>query len=191
MVVDVKHLTMAQLEAGLDDIRQSPKGEGALQLIVRRPKAGEREVLEEGALDVDEGLVGDTWRARAISRSADGVADPCTQLNIMNARVIALVAGPKECWPLAGDQLFIDIDLSEDNMPAGTRLAFGSAVIEVTEEPHTGCQKFVSRFGVDATKFVNSSVGRQLHLRGINAKVVQPGVIRVGDVAKKLPAHTA
>ena len=191
MMVDVKHLTMAQLEAGLDDIRQSPRDEGALQLIVRRPQVGEREVLEEGALDVDEGLVGDTWRARAISRSADGVAHPRTQLNIMNARVIALVAGPRERWPLAGDQLFIDIDLSDDNMPAGTRLALGSAVIEVTEEPHTGCQKFVSRFGLDAVKFVNSSLGRQLHLRGVNARVVRPGVIRVGDTVKKLSAQTA
>jgi hypothetical protein len=190
MMVDVKHLTMAQLEAGLDDIRQSPKDEGALQLIVRRPQVGEREVLEEGALDADEGLVGDTWRARAIKRSSDGVADPLTQLNIMNARVIALVAGPKARWPLAGDQLFIDIDLSEDNMPAGTRLTLGSAVIEVTEEPHTGCAKFLSRFGVDAVKFVNSSLGRQLHLRGVNARVVRPGAIRVGDTVKRLSAQT-
>ena len=190
-MVDVKHLTMAELEAGLDDIRQSPKDEGALQLIVRRPQVGQREVLDEGALDLDQGLVGDTWRARAVARSADGVPYLLTQLNIMNARVIALVAGPKERWPLAGDQLFIDIDLSDDNMPAGTRLALGSAVIEVTEEPHTGCQKFLTRFGVDAVKFVNSHLGRRLHLRGVNARVVRSGVIRVGDAAKKLPAHTA
>ena len=190
-MIDVRHLTMAELEAGLDDIRQSPKDEGALRLIVRRPRVGEREVLDEGALDLDEGLVGDTWRARAVARSADGVPYLLTQLNIMNARVIALVAGPKERWPLAGDQLFIDIDLSDDNMPAGTRLALGSAVIEVTEEPHTGCQKFLTRFGVDAVKFVNSQLGRRLHLRGVNARVVRSGVIRVGDAAKKLPAHTA
>ena len=190
-MVDVRHLTMAELEAGLDDIRQSPKDEGALRLIVRRPQVGQREVLDEGALDLDEGLVGDTWRARAVARSADGVPYLLTQLNIMNARVIALVAGPKERWPLAGDQLFIDIDLSDDNMPAGTRLALGSAVIEVTEEPHTGCQKFLTRFGVDAVKFVNSHLGRRLHLRGVNARVVRSGVIRVGDAAKKLPAHTA
>ena len=189
-MVDVRHLTMAELEAGLDDIRQSPKDEGALRLIVRRPRVGEREVLDEGALDLDEGLVGDTWRARAVARAADGVPYLLTQLNIMNARVIALVAGPQERWPLAGDQLFIDIDLSDDNMPAGTRLALGSAVIEVTEEPHTGCQKFLTRFGVDAVKFVNSHLGRRLHLRGVNARVVRSGVIRVGDAAKKLPAHT-
>jgi hypothetical protein len=190
-MVDVKHLTMAELVAGLADIRQSPKDEGPLRLIVRRPKAGQREVLDEGALDLDEGLVGDTWRARAIARAADGVPYLLTQLNIMNARVIALVAGPTERWPLAGDQLFIDIDLSDDNMPAGTRLALGSAVIEVTQEPHTGCQKFLTRFGVDAVKFVNSDLGRRLHLRGVNARVVRPGVIRVGDAAKKLPAETA
>ena len=189
-MVDVRHLTMAELEAGLDDIRRSPKDDGALRLIVRRPRVGEREVLDEGALDLDEGLVGDTWRARAVARAADGVPYLLTQLNIMNARVIALVAGPEERWPLAGDQLFIDIDLSDDNTPAGTRLALGSAVIEVTAELHTGCQKFLTRFGVDAVKFVNSHLGRRLHLRGVNARVVRPGVIRVGDTAKKLTGPT-
>jgi hypothetical protein len=184
--VGVKHLTMEELEAGLDDIRRSPKDEGALELIVRRPSVGERESLAEGELDVAQGLVGDTWSTRGSRRSKDGLAHPEMQINIMNARVIALVAQERERWHLAGDQLFVDLDLSVENLPPGTRLAVGSAVIEVTPEPHTGCEKFVSRFGVDAMKFVNSPLGRQLNLRGINAKVVQPGVIRVRDVAKKI-----
>jgi MOSC domain-containing protein YiiM len=108
------------------------------------------------------------------------------QLNIMNSRVIALLAQDKDRWPLAGDQLFIDMDLSAENLPPGTRLALGSAMIEVTDQPHTGCKKFMERFGLDAMKFVNSPVGKQLHLRGINAKVVQPGLIQVGDVVKKI-----
>jgi hypothetical protein len=170
----------------LDAIRQSPKNEGVLELIVRRPRVGEREVLQEGKLDVADGLVGDTWSTRGSSRSNDGLAHPEMQLNIMNSRVIALVAQERERWHLAGDQLFVDLDLSGENLPPGTRLALGSAVIEVTPQPHTGCQKFVSRFGVDAMKFVNSPLGRQLNLRGINAKVVLPGVIRVRDAAKKL-----
>jgi hypothetical protein len=182
----VKHLTMEELEAGLDDIRRSPKDQGALELIVRRPRVGERESLAEGELDVAKGLVGDTWSTRGSRRSKDGLAHPEMQINIMNARVIALVAQERERWHLAGDQLFVDLDLSGENLPPGTRLAVGSAVIEVTPEPHTGCEKFVSRFGVDAMKFVNSPLGRQLNLRGINAKVVQPGVIRVNDLAKKL-----
>ena len=182
----VKHLTMEELEAGLDDIRRSPKDEGALELIVRRPSVGERESLTEGELDVAQGLVGDTWRTRGSRRSKDGLAHPEMQINVMNSRVIALVAQARERWHLAGDQLFVDLDLSGENLAPGTRLAVGSAVIEVTPEPHTGCEKFVSRFGVDAMKFVNSPLGRQLNLRGINAKVVQPGVIRVRDLAKKL-----
>ena len=182
----MRHLTMEELEAGLDDIRRSPKDEGALELIVRRPSVGERESLAEGELDVTQGLVGDTWSTRGSRRSKDGLAHPEMQINIMNARVIALVAQARERWHLAGDQLFVDLDLSVENLPPGTRLAVGSAVIEVTPEPHTGCEKFVSRFGVDAMKFVNSPLGRQLNLRGINAKVVQPGVIRVRDVAKKI-----
>ena len=182
----VKHLTMEELEAGLDDIRRSPKDEGVLELIVRRPSLGERESLTEGELDVAQGLVGDTWRTRGSRRSKDGLAHPEMQINVMNSRVIALVAQERERWHLAGDQLFVDLDLSVENLPPGTRLAVGSAVIEVTPEPHTGCEKFLSRFGVDAMKFVNSPLGRQLNLRGINAKVVQPGVIRVRDLAKKL-----
>jgi len=177
---------MEQLEAGLDGIRQSPKDEGVLELIVRRPQTDEREVLEEGELHPSEGLVGDSWKTRGSSRTPDGSAHPDMQLNIMNARVIALVAHDRDRWQLAGDQLFLDMDLSEENLPAGTRLALGDAIIEVSPQPHTGCKKFVARFGLDAMKFVNSPVGRRLHLRGINAKVIQRGVIRVGQLVRKI-----
>ena len=182
----MRHLTTEELYAGLEGIRQSPKDEGVLELIVRRPRIGEREVVDEGQLDIVDGLVGDTWSTRGSRRSKDGLAHPDMQLNIMNARVIALVAQDRERWHLAGDQLFMDLDLSGENLPPGTRLAVGSAVIEVTDQPHTGCQKFVSRFGLDAMKFVNSPVGRELNLRGINARVVKKGTIRVRDVARKL-----
>ena len=185
-MTDAKHLTTAELEAGLDAIRQSPKDEGVIALIVRRPQVDAREVLEEGELDLVEGLVGDSWKVRASTRTPDGSPHPDMQLNVMNARVIALVAQEKDRWPLAGDQLFIDMDVSQENLPPGTRLALGSAVIEVTDQPHTGCKKFAARFGLDALKLVNSPVGRQLQLRGLNAKVAQPGVIRVGDLVKKL-----
>jgi hypothetical protein len=185
-MTEAKHLTTAELEAGLDAIRQSPKDEGVIAMIVRRPQVDAREVLEEGALDLVEGLVGDSWKVRASTRTPDGSPHPDMQLNIMNARAISLVAGEKERWSLAGDQLFIDMDVSQENLPPGTRLALGSAVIEVTDQPHTGCKKFAARFGLDALKLVNSPVGRQLQLRGLNAKVAQPGVIRVGDLVKKL-----
>jgi hypothetical protein len=182
----VKHLTIDELEAGLENIRQSPKNNGVLELIVRRPRVGDREVLNEGELDLLEGLVGDNWRIRGSSSTSDGSAHPDKQLNIVNSRVMALVSQDSERWPLAGDQLYIDLDLSTDNLPPGTRLALGSAILEVTADPHTGCKKFQARFGLEALKFVNSPIGRRLHLRGINAKVAQPGVIRVGDIARKL-----
>ncbi len=186
---EIKHLTMAKLEAGLDEIRRAPKDEGVLLLIVRRPEIEEREVVEEAELHLEEGLVGDSWNRRGSSRTPDGSPHPDMQINVINARVAALVAQDKNRWQLAGDQLYLDMDLSAENLPAGTQLAIGSAVIEVTPPPHTGCKKFVSRFGLDAMKFVNSAVGRELHLRGINAKVIQSGRIRVGDVAKKLPGN--
>jgi hypothetical protein len=186
MTTAVRPLTTAEMEAGLEEIRRAPKDAGPLVLIVRRPREGEREVLAEGLLDPSEGLVGDGWRERGSSRTPDGSAHPEMQLNVINARAIALVAQEKERWPLAGDQLYLDLDLSDENLPAGTRLSLGEAVIEVTAPPHTGCKKFVARFGLEAMKFVNSKVGRELHLRGINARVIRGGVVRVGDVARKI-----
>lgn len=186
MLTEVKHLTMEELEAGLDEIRQAPKNDGLLRLIVRRPGVDQREVLDEAELDPFEGLVGDSWKQRPSSRTPDRSPHPDMQINIMNARVTALVAQHPDRWQLAGDQLYLDMDLSANNLPPGTRLGIGEAIIEVTPPPHTGCRKFVARFGLDAMMFVNSEVGRELHLRGINAKVIEPGRIRVGDTAKKL-----
>lgn len=177
----VKHLTTTELEAGLASIAQSPKDNGILKLIVRRPQVDGREVLEIGRLDTQEGLVGDYWHT-----TDTGKRYPDTQLTIMNTRAAALVAQEEERWQLAGDQLYIDLDLSDENLPPGTRLKLGTAVLEVTAIPHTGCKKFVSRFGMDAMEFVNSAEGKRLHLRGIYVKVVQPGEIRVGDAARKV-----
>ena len=182
----MEHRSADELTAGLDEILRSPAAEGTIELIVRRPAVDEREVLEEGLLDIDDGLVGDMWRARGSSRSPDGSANPDAQLTLMNARAAELVAGSRERWPLAGDQLFVDLDLSVENLPAGTRLGVGRAVVEVTAEPHTGCAKFSARFGSDAITFVNKSPGRELRLRGVNARVVTPGAVRVGDAITKL-----
>jgi hypothetical protein len=185
MPVGPRHLSLDEMQAGLDQIRASPPDLGVLELIVRRPAVGTREALEHGELDLSLGLIGDTWHVRGSRRTADGSAHPDMQINVMNARAIALVAPDRSRWPLAGDQLYVDLDLSETNVPPGTRLEIGDAVIEVTSQPHTGCAKFAERFGVDAVKFVNSAVGRSLHLRGINARVVTPGRIRVGDLVRK------
>lgn len=184
--MDIKYLTTEELEAGLEDIYLSPKDEGRISMIVCRPEDDERKVLAEAMLDLTEGLVGDNWKVRGSNSTADGSAHPDMQLNIMNSRVIALLAQEQDRWQLAGDQLFVDMDLSDKNLPAGTRLALGTAVIEITAKPHTGCKKFAARFGQDAIKFVNSPLGKELHLRGVNARVIQSGTIQVGDAVKKI-----
>lgn len=183
---EIKHLTKEELEAGLDLIMQAPKDNGLLELLVCRPQENERKILDEGELDLELGLIGDNWKTRGSSRTNNGFGHPEMQLNIMNSRATALVAQDKSRWQLAGDQLYVDMDISDDNLPPGTQLAIGDAVIEVTAIPHTGCKKFVARFGLEAMKFVNSEIGKKLHLRGINAKVVKPGTIRTGGTIKKL-----
>lgn len=182
----VHHLSMTDLEAGLEEIRLAPPDNGRVELIVRRPAVEERQVLLEGELDTTVGLVGDCWQTRGSSSTPDGSAHPDAQITVMNARVTALVARTEDRWPLCGDQLYVDLDVSEANLPPGTRLAVGTAVIEITAKPHTGCGKFVKRFGIDAQKFVNSPAGRELNLRGRNAKVIQGGVVRQGDSVQKL-----
>ena len=171
---------MAQLEAGLDDVRTSPKEEGVLQLIVRRPERGERELVDEGSLDTVVGLVGDNWQTRGSTGTPDGSADPELQVTLMSSRAADLVTGGRDRWHIAGDQLFVDLDLGGENLPPGTRLAIGTAVLEVSVKPHTGCAKFSGRFGTDALRLVSSALGQELCLRGINTKVVQSGDIRVG-----------
>ena len=172
--------TIERLAAGLEHVRAASPDEGSLELIARRPAVGEREVVEEAELDVERGLVGDSWSRRGKTPNSKA------QVTLMNARAAALIAGDRERWPLAGDQLYVDLDLSGDNLPPGTRLAIGASVVEVTDLPHLGCAKFTERFGADAREFVNSPEGVALNLRGINARVVESGTIHRGDAVRKL-----
>jgi uncharacterized protein YchJ len=180
------HRTAEQLEAGLDSVLMAPRDAGSVRLIVRRTGPGLREVLEVGELDRDVGLVGDDWIRRPSRRT--GQPSPWAQLTVMNARYSALIAGDEDpqAWAPAGDQLYVDLDLSEANLPAGTRLAVGSAVIEIQAQPHTGCAQFTARFGAEAMRLANSERGRALRLRGANATVVEGGSVRTGDAIRKL-----
>lgn len=180
------HRTTEELLVGLDHIRASPADDGELAMVIRRPAEDEREILDVAELSVDEGVVGDNWSQRSSRRSDDGRPHPDMQLNIMNCRVTDLVATSRDRWALAGDQLYLDFDISAENVPPGTQLAIGTAVVEVTDQPHTGCAKFTQRFGLDAHRFVNSAEFHDLNLRGINARVAQPGEIRPGDRIKKV-----
>jgi len=181
----VTHLSAEQLEAGLAHVRESPAEAGVLRLITLRPAVGERVQPDAAALALAEGLVGDNWLARGSRSTPSGEADPERQVTVMNHRLAVLVAGSPDRVALAGDQLYVDLDLSVDNLPTGALLQVGTAVLGVSEAPHLGCATFVERFGGEAMRFVNGRVGRQLRLRGLNAAVVVPGVVRVGDVVTK------
>jgi hypothetical protein len=191
-------VSLEALEAGLPHIRRSPADGGRVELIVRRPAAGERQVLVEATLDPVVGLVGDNWHVRPRSRTIDRSPHPDMQITVINARLAALVAGPvvppvdalslamDDRRTLAGDQLYVDLDLSEGNLPPGSRLHVGSAIIEVTAQPHLGCAKFAAQYGRDAVRFVNSTTGQALRLRGLNAKIVLGGTVHTGDIVAKV-----
>jgi len=179
------HLSSEQLQAGSYAVVSSPTEAGTVDLIVRRPDIDQREVLTEAELAVGTGMVGDSYVARGDRKTPDGAAHPEAQLNLMNTNAVNLVSdGDRERWPLAGDQLFVDLNLSQANLPTGTRLQLGSAVIEVSAKPHTGCAKFGARFGLDAARWANSS--KQERYRGINAMVIQAGTVRQGDAIAKV-----
>jgi hypothetical protein len=186
MASPVRHRTTAELEAQLEHFRRSPRDHGTLDLLVCRPTKGARRVLDEGVLDLTVGLEGDRWFREPWKRRRDGSPDPSMQLNIMNARVSAFVAGAPERQALTGDQLHLDLDLSVENLPVGSRLTIGAAVIEITAPPHTGCKTFVGHYGTEAMRFVNGKAGRPLRLRGACARVVVPGTVRPGDKVSKV-----
>lgn len=175
--------SLQELNSTLEHIRQAPASEGKVELIVCRPLPNQRTVLALAKLNTSDGLVGDSWKERGYKK---GPASLDMQINIMNSRATAAIEKDKERWPLAGDQFYVDFDISKENLPAGTRFKLGTAILEVTAEPHLGCAKFSERFGKDAVMWVNSDEGKALNLRGINAKVIEAGEVRTGDTVLKL-----
>lgn len=175
----IRHLAAGEIEQQLAARGPSPARIGTVDMIVRRPDVGEREVLDQGELRVGTGLVGDNYVERG-GRTPDGSAHPEAQLNIMNSRNIDVIAaGDRSRWALAGDQFMVDLDLTVDNLPVGTRLRIGTAIIEVAAKPHTGCAKFSERFGIEAARWVNDV--RDQRRRGLCAMVVEAGTVSTGD----------
>jgi MOSC domain-containing protein YiiM len=181
MEIDIAAPPARDFEPFLASLRSAPSDGGLVRFIVVRPGVDLREVVESAVLDPDEGVVGDSWRARGSASRPDGSANPEAQVTMMSTRVLAAIEPDQARWPLAGDQLLVDADLSMATLPAGTRLAIGEAIVEVSETPHTGCAKFSARFGSDALRWINSPTGRELRMRGVNVRIVQGGTVRVGD----------
>lgn len=180
------HRTTDELEALIPHITAVPSDHGMIEMIVRRPASEERETVDTAELDTRVGLVGDNWATKGSPRTADGLSNPDAQLTLMNSRVTDAVAVTKDRWSLAGDQIYVDMDLSIANLPAGSRLSLGSAVIEISKTPHTGCAKFSTRFGAGALRFVSVGTGKELRFRGVNTRVVKNGTVEVGDTLQKL-----
>ncbi|TWT85325.1 hypothetical protein Pla123a_01320 [Posidoniimonas polymericola] len=183
-----RHLSRQELEGLLPDVTASPRAVGALQAIFVRPAENERRSVDHAELSQETGIVGDRWLTNHWQQLPNGASDPDTQVSIMNARILrAISGGDHEAMGLAGDNLIVDFDLSEDHLPAGSRLRIGGEVeIQISATPHTGCKKFVQRYGVEAQRFVNGDEGKRHHLRGLLGMIVSPGTIRVGDRVEKV-----
>lgn len=184
----MRHLDTAAIEAGLAHVLDSPRDHGRLEMLVVRPAEGQRRTPVEARCTVAAGVEGDDWVRRGSRHTADGGPNPDQQITMMNARYLDLIAGGRDRWPLAGDQLVVDLDLGEEALGPGDRLRVGQVLVEVTPHPHNGCDKFRDRFGLDAVRFANSPVGRRHHLRGIHVRVVEEGVVRVGDRIERVTA---
>lgn len=184
----MRHLTTEEIEAGMARVLASPRDRGRLEMIVVRPAENERAVLDEAACTIGGGVEGDSWAASRSRHTEDGGANPEQQITLINARYLDLIAGSRDRWPLAGDQLIVDLDLSEEHLTAGDRLRIGEVLVEVTPYPHTGCAKFRNRFGRDAVLFANSPRGKALRLRGIHVRVVEEGTVRTGNIISRVPS---
>jgi MOSC domain-containing protein YiiM len=174
------------LERHTAHVRAAPQDKATISLIVTRPGTDQREVVESARLTPEEGLVGDHWLALGSSKMPGGVANPEAQITLMSTRVLEAIEADRARWPLAGDQLYLDMDLSESNLPAGTRLAVGDAEVVVTELPHTGCVKFAGRFGHDALRWISTHEGRSMRMRGMYVRVVRAGAIHTGDAVRRI-----
>jgi hypothetical protein len=183
------HRTMMELERGIGEVLRSPTSDGALTTIFVRPKPNERNQLETAKLSPEGGIDGDRWFNESFCHESSGASDPRCQVSLMNSRYLEHIAAGKDSMCLAGDNLIVDLDLSDENLATGSRLAIGDEVIiEISDVKHTGCSKFRQRYGQDALTFTNNERGRQLHLRGRYAKIIEGGTIHVGDSVRKLAA---
>jgi MOSC domain-containing protein YiiM len=182
----IEHPNLDTLETGLTNIQNSPRDNGSLEMIVVRPEKKHRATLQECELSLKRGVEGDHWAKGCWKSLPDGSPDPDVQVTLMNSRCLELISASKSQWPLAGDNLIVDMDLSIHNLQPGQKLSVGSAVLQITSVPHTGCNNFKERFGVDSLKFISSKKGKELRLRGIYARVVQDGYVKLGDRVKKI-----
>jgi hypothetical protein len=167
-----KHRSLVEIIAGFEALPPPPKDRGRLSLIVRRYPDGHREILSSTRLTPEEGVPGDGWNRRP-PRKIDA------QLAVIRIDIAELLAG-EQSVTLVGDQLFVDLNISSENLPTGTRLRVGNAEVEMTPEPHNGCLKFKDRFGQEALDFVNAKATRDQNRRGVYWKVVKAGEITDG-----------
>lgn len=174
---------LVDLETILEDVRNSPTEVGKILLIAVRPANGERLVVDQARMSTETGLEGDNWLDRSADK--DNVSRH-NQLTLMNSRFADAITPDGKGWELAGDQLYVDFDISLENAPAGTLLQVGGATIRISEEPHTGCAKFVRRFGREMLKMTQTDVGKDLRLRGVNASVIESGTVCTGDSIRRV-----
>jgi hypothetical protein len=180
-----KHRTRAEIEAGIGPVLQSPAEGAAVEALFSRPAPGKRLDLPALEVSVSGGIAGDHWSLGCWKTLPDGSPDPDVQVSLMNRRMLHLIAGARDNWARAGNNIIVDMDLSIDNLPIGQRLRVGTAELEIGPVANTGCDFFIERYGRDACVFVNTGIAKQKRLRGVYARVVKDGQIRIGDIIRK------
>ncbi len=170
-----RHLDYGLLQAAFLELPPAPATRGRVVQIVRRGEGGRREYLEHTRVTPHTGVPGDAWARRS-------APDPDEQITAMQAGVARLLANGQPLG-LFGDNLFLDLDLSANNLPPGSVLRIGTAGFVITAKPHTGCRKFLTRFGRDALRFVSEAAHRSHNLRGVHLRVLEPGEVRLGAEA--------